>query len=83
MRLSTSAHRLVADMALDKWKVDKFAPEDNAAGGLAEESSFSILFPKYRETYLREAWPLVTKALDKYKVACTLDLVEGSMAVKT
>ena len=70
-------------MASDKWKVDKFAPEDNAAGGLAEESSFSILFPKYRETYLREAWPLVTKALDKYKVACTLDLVEGSMAVKT
>jgi ribosomal RNA assembly protein len=32
---------------------------------------------------LREAWPLITKSLEKYGVACTLDLVEGSMTVKT
>lgn len=41
------------------------------------------LFPKYREVYLREAWPLITKSLQAYGIACTLDLVEGSMTVKT
>jgi ribosomal RNA assembly protein len=41
------------------------------------------LFPKYREVYLREAWPLITKSLQQYGIACTLDLVEGSMTVKT
>lgn len=68
---------------IDKWKTDPFKPEDNAGGTFAEESSFATLFPKYREVYLKEAWPLVTKALDKYGVACTLDLVEGQMTVKT
>ena len=42
-----------------------------------------IKFPKYREVYLRESWPLITHALKKHGVACTLDLVEGSMSVKT
>jgi ribosomal RNA assembly protein len=41
------------------------------------------VFPKYREVYLREAWPLITRSLEKYGIACTLDLVEGSMTVKT
>ena len=36
--------------------------EDNP-NGLLEESSFAVLFPKYRERYLRDAWPAVTKAL--------------------
>ena len=48
-----------------------------------EESSFATLFPKYREKYLREIWGHVTTALDKHGVACTLDLVEGSMSVRT
>jgi ribosomal RNA assembly protein len=68
---------------VDKWKVDAFAPNDNAGGTFAEESSFATLFPKYREVYLKEAWPLVTKALEKTGIACTLDLVEGCMTVKT
>jgi ribosomal RNA assembly protein len=68
---------------IDKWKVDAFAPKDNAGGTFTEESSFMTLFPKYREVYLKEAWPLVTKSLEKQGVACTLDLVEGSMTVKT
>lgn len=41
------------------------------------------LFPKYREVYLKEAWPTITRALEKMGIACTLDLVEGSMTVKT
>ncbi len=58
-------------------------PEDNTGGTFAEESSFACLFPKYREVYLKQAWPLVTKALEKRGVACTLDLVEGRMEVRT
>ncbi|KAG6065234.1 ribosomal RNA assembly protein krr1 [Claviceps aff. humidiphila group G2b] len=68
---------------IDKWKVDTFTAKDNAGGTFTEESSFVTLFPKYREVYLKEAWPLVTKSLEKYGIACTLDLVEGSMTVKT
>ncbi|KAG9245747.1 ribosomal RNA assembly protein mis3 [Calycina marina] len=68
---------------IDKWKVEPFRPEDNAGGTFLEESSFATLFPKYREVYLREAWPLITRSLEKYGIACTLDLVEGSMTVKT
>ncbi|KAJ2613428.1 ribosomal RNA assembly protein krr1 [Coemansia sp. RSA 1365] len=63
-------------------KALSFSPED-MAGPLLEESSFATLFPKYREGYLREVWPLVTKALEKGGVACKLDLVEGSMTVNT
>jgi ribosomal RNA assembly protein len=58
--------------------------KDNLKGGsLLEESSFATLFPKYREKYLREVWPLVTRALDKFFVKCELNLVEGSMSVGT
>lgn len=64
-------------------QIDEFKPEDNAGGTFAEESSFMTLFPKYREVYLKEAWPLITRTLEKQGIACTLDLVEGSMTVKT
>ena len=40
--------------------------EDNP-NGLLEESSFAVLFPKYRERYLRDAWPAVTKALKEVR----------------
>ncbi|KIW86872.1 uncharacterized protein Z519_12493 [Cladophialophora bantiana CBS 173.52] len=68
---------------IDKWKVEEFKPEHNVGGTFAEESSFVCLFPKYRELYLKQAWPLVTKALEKRGIACTLDLVEGRMEVRT
>ena len=70
---------------IDHWKIESWDPEnDKLVGGrLLEESSFATLFPKYRETYLREVWPVVTKALDAKKIACELDLIEGSMTVRT
>lgn len=64
-------------------QIEEFKPEDNKAGTFTEESTFATLFPKYREVYLREAWPLITRSLEKFGIACTLDLVEGSMTVKT
>ncbi|OCH95854.1 hypothetical protein OBBRIDRAFT_787700 [Obba rivulosa] len=68
---------------IDQWKIDPFKAEDNKAGAFTEESSFATLFPKYREKYLREVWSAVTKALDSHGIACTLDLIHGSMAVRT
>jgi ribosomal RNA assembly protein len=35
------------------------------------------------EKYLREVWPAVTRALKEAGVACELNLVEGSMTVRT
>lgn len=35
------------------------------------------------EKYLREVWPAVTRALKDVGVACELNLVEGSMSVRT
>lgn len=68
---------------IDKWKQEPFTPADNAGGTFSEESSFSVLFPKYREVYLRESWPLITRSLEKHGIACTLDLVSGTMTVRT
>ncbi|CAG8568415.1 36943_t:CDS:2 [Racocetra persica] len=67
---------------IDHWKIDPFTREDNPYS-FTEESSFATLFPKYRENYLKEVWPHVTKALEKVGIGCLLDLVEGSMTVKT
>ncbi|KAI0260961.1 ribosomal RNA assembly protein mis3 [Gloeopeniophorella convolvens] len=68
---------------IDQWTIEKFAEADNKGGPFTEESSFATLFPKYREKYLREAWSAVTKALDAHHIACTLDLIHGSMSVRT
>jgi ribosomal RNA assembly protein len=68
--------------SIDHWNVEHFKPEDNVFG-LQEESSFACLFPKYREKYLREAWPAVTRALKDVGIRCELNLVEGSMTVRT
>lgn len=35
------------------------------------------------EKYLREVWSAVTRALKEHGVACELNLVEGSMSVRT
>ena len=66
------------------WKVDPFLPpEKKEHKPFLEESSFATLFPKYRETYLREVWGHVSAALEKHGIGCTLDVVEGSMTVRT
>ncbi|PSS26222.1 KRR1 small subunit processome component like [Actinidia chinensis var. chinensis] len=70
------------DPSVDHWKIDKFDPSWNETGML-EISSFSTLFPQYREKYLQEAWPIVKSALKEYGVSCELNLVEGSMTVST
>ncbi|KAK8105985.1 rRNA assembly protein Mis3 [Apiospora kogelbergensis] len=68
---------------IDKWKIEEFKPEHNVGGHFLEESNFSVLFPKYREAYLRESWPMITRALEKRGIACELNLVDGSMKVAT
>ncbi|XP_074570800.1 KRR1 small subunit processome component homolog [Curcuma longa] len=70
------------DPNIDHWKVEKFDPSWNESGML-EVSSFSTLFPQYREKYLQEAWPKVKSALKEFGVSCELNLVEGSMTVST
>lgn len=67
---------------IDHWKIDPFKPEE-MAGPLLEESNFATLFPKYREAYLKEIWQHVTKILSAHGIACELNLVEGSMTVRT
>lgn len=67
---------------IDHWKIEEWNPDDLPAP-LLEESSFATLFPKYREKYLRDVWPVVTKVLDKDGIGCELNLVEGSMTVRT
>lgn len=50
---------------IDHWKIDEWNEEDNEKiKPFLEESSFATLFPKYREKYLREVWPIVTKGLE-------------------
>lgn len=63
-------------------KIPEFKPEHNPHG-LLEESSFATLFPKYREQYLKQVWPLVQKTLAEHHVKAELDLIEGSMTVRT
>lgn len=70
---------------INHWEIKEWDPENDKlpSGSLLEESSFATLFPKYREKYLREVWPAITRTLDKYGIACELNVIEGSMTVKT
>ncbi len=67
---------------VDVWKDEEFT-KDSMAHPLLEESSFAVLFPAYRETYLRDNWPRVTAILKEQGLSCKLDLIEGSMSVST
>lgn len=67
---------------IDHWKIEPFKPGDMKYP-LQEETSFSTLFPKYREKYLREIWSTVVAKLKEYGITAELDLFEGSMTVRT
>eukprot|EP00455_Lapot_gusevi_P012718 TRINITY_DN1609_c0_g1_i1.p1 TRINITY_DN1609_c0_g1~~TRINITY_DN1609_c0_g1_i1.p1 ORF type:complete len:384 (-),score=102.53 TRINITY_DN1609_c0_g1_i1:59-1210(-) len=71
------------DENVDHWKIEPLVDKEHPLPPPLEESSFATLFPKYREQYLREVWPQVTKALKQFGIKCELDLVEGSMNVAT
>eukprot|EP00038_Savillea_parva_P026178 m.51973 g.51973 ORF g.51973 m.51973 type:complete len:397 (+) comp7347_c0_seq1:149-1339(+) len=68
---------------IDHWKPVEYTEEMGKKNPLIEETSFSTLFPRYREHYLRQWWPQVTATLKQHKIDCQLDLVEGSMTVRT
>jgi rRNA processing protein Krr1/Pno1 len=68
--------------SIDHWHIEPVTQE-NALQAPLEESSFATLFPSYREKYLSTVWPLITKTLRGHGIKCELDLVEGSMCVRT
>jgi ribosomal RNA assembly protein len=70
---------------IDHWAMTKWDKEEHhiPGGHLLEESSFATLFPKYREHYLKQNWNMISKAFDSHGIACVLNLIEGSMTVKT
>jgi ribosomal RNA assembly protein len=70
------------DPTIDKWKIPEFKPGDMTTS-LLEESSFATLFPQYREKYIREVWGFVKKALSDLGIKADLNLIEGSMTVRT
>ncbi|KAK9049388.1 hypothetical protein SSX86_031644 [Deinandra increscens subsp. villosa] len=67
------------DLGRDHWMIEP--PPDKEC--LLAVSTFSTLFPQYRETYLKEVWPQVKSALKQHAITCELDLVKGSMTVST
>jgi len=70
------------DPTLDKFKIEPFNKGDMKSP-LLEESSFAVLFPQYREKYLKEVWPHVKKALKEYGIKSELNLIEGSITIRT
>lgn len=57
----------------DAWAmpIPAFTKEEMKAP-LLSESSFATLFPRYREKYLRESFPLVKHALSEYVSICLI-----------
>ncbi|PHT64347.1 KRR1 small subunit processome component [Capsicum annuum] len=71
------------DPSIDHWKIEKFDPEWNQSG-LLEVSTFSTIFPQYREKYLQQYWPIVTLLLCAFfNDLSNSNFVAGSMTVLT
>lgn len=69
---------------IDHWKPVSMSKEDvPSTGVLMEESSFATLFPQYREQYLKQVWPDVKSLLAEHELVGELNLIEGSMTVRT
>ncbi|SBT31776.1 KRR1 small subunit processome component, putative (KRR1) [Plasmodium ovale wallikeri] len=67
---------------IDHWKIEKFCAEDNKHHFL-EESSFKIMFPKYREKYLQQMSGDIKRELGKHFIKYEINLLEGYMLVRT
>ncbi|KAL7675622.1 hypothetical protein ACOME3_001888 [Neoechinorhynchus agilis] len=67
---------------LQEWKDKPCTKEDNPSGFVCE-SSFAVLFPKYREKYIKQVWAAIIEALSQHGIKGELDLVEGTMTVFT
>jgi len=52
-------------------------------GPFLEKSSFSVLFPQYREKYVQECQGIVKKKLMEFGIKFELNLLEGSLTVRT
>lgn len=74
----------VEDITDNPWRIPipKFTEADNPTGTIYE-STFSLLFPKYREEYMKEYYPLIKKSLEKEGIKAELDLAKGSVSVST
>lgn len=70
------------DPTIDKWKIDPITPGEMKAP-LLETSSFAVMFPKYRENYLKEVFPIVKNKMREHHIKADLDLIEGTMTVRT
>ena len=55
------------DPTIDKFKIQEFKKGDMKSS-LLEESSFAVLFPQYREKYIKEIFPHIRKVLKEYGV---------------
>lgn len=68
----------------DAWKmpIEPFKKGDMKQP-LACESVFVAVFPRYREKYIKECFPLIQNALSEYGIKAELDLIGGSMKVFT
>jgi ribosomal RNA assembly protein len=69
------------DPSIDHWKVEPIQPEE--VHPFLEESSFSILFPQYREKYIQECQGIIKKRLMEAGIKFEVDLLKGSMTVRT
>lgn len=78
------AKQTVEDITDNPWRIPipKFTEADNPTGTI-HESTFSLLFPKYREEYIKEYFPLIKKSLEKEGIKTELDLAKGSISVST
>eukprot|EP01071_Lankesteria_metandrocarpae_P000372 Lankesteria_metandrocarpae@DN1050_c0_g1_i1.p1 len=68
---------------VDKWHVPKFTREDNKHPTLLEESSFSTLYPQYREKYLKDNWGEIKRVLAEHHIAVEINTERASLTVRT